>query len=105
MITINGIDWFILFVQPNNSRLKRSDGSLALGMCDNNNHRIYINQYLTGNMFKKVLCHEITHAAMFSYKINLTIEQEELIANFIATYGEEIISITNYLFKKLSERL
>lgn len=105
MITINGIDWSVLFVQPNSSRLQRSNGSSTLGMCDNNNHRIYINQYLTGDMFKKVLCHEITHAAMFSYGINLTIEQEELIADFVATYGEEIISITNYLFKKLAERL
>ena len=42
---------------------------------------------------------------MFSYQINLTLDQEELIADFIATYGEEIIDITNFLFNKLKERL
>ena len=56
-------------------------------------------------MLKKVLCHEITHAAMFSYNININVEQEELIADFVATYGEEIIDITNFLFNKIRERL
>ena len=32
---------------------------------------------------------------MFSYKVKLTYEQEELFAEIIANYGEEIINITN----------
>lgn len=52
-------------------------------------------------MLKRVLCHEITHAAMFSYNVELTYEQEELLADLLATYGSEIISITNEIFKKL----
>jgi uncharacterized alkaline shock family protein YloU len=53
-----------------------------------------------------VLCHEVAHAAMFSYGVDLTIEQEEIIVDIIATYGEEILKITNKLFKKLKyERL
>ena len=50
---------------------------------------------------KKVLCHEIVHAAMFSYNVDLILEQEELVADLIATYGEEIIDITNQMFKKI----
>jgi hypothetical protein len=42
---------------------------------------------------------------MFSYNVELTIEQEELLAELIATYGEEIVNITNILFYKLKERL
>lgn len=38
---------------------------------------------------------------MFSYNVFLTPEQEELLADLIATYGEEIIYITNKIFKKL----
>jgi len=38
-------------------------------------------------MIKKVLCHELTHAAMFSYNVELTLDQEELFADLIATYG------------------
>ena len=32
---------------------------------------------------------------MFSYNVYLSLEQEEVIADIIATYGEEIINITN----------
>ena len=52
-------------------------------------------------MLKKVLCHEIVHAAMFSYGVSLSLDQEEIIADIIATYGEEIINVTNKVFKKL----
>lgn len=32
---------------------------------------------------------------MFSYNIELNIAQEEVLADLIATYGQEIIAITN----------
>jgi hypothetical protein len=47
------------------------------------------------------ICHEITHAAMFSYNVELSPDQEELLADLIATYGDEIIFITNKIFKKI----
>ena len=84
--------------------LYRSDGSVTVGMCDNETRTIYIDSTLNGKFLKKVLCHELTHAAMFSYGIELSIEQEELLADLIATYGEEIILITNKIFKKLKEK-
>lgn len=52
---------------------------------------------------KKVLCHEITHASMFSYHVQLDLSQEELIADLISTYGDEIIDITNKIFKKIGK--
>lgn len=79
----------------------RSDGSLASGVCDNDTKCIYINENLNSSLMKRVLCHEITHAAMFSYETNLTVEQEELLADLIATYGQEIISKTNDIFQRL----
>lgn len=66
-----------------------------------NTHTIYIDNDINGFLLKRVICHELTHAAMFSYGIDLSIEQEELFADLIATYGEEIIDITNALFKSL----
>ena len=33
---------------------------------------------------------------MFSYNINLNIDQEEILADLIATYGQEIMNITTY---------
>lgn len=65
----------------------RSDGSYAIGACDNMAKAIYIREGLPSALIKKVLCHELTHAAMFSYDVELCLEQEELLADLIATYG------------------
>ena len=106
MFTINNIVWLLKFAPDYDSMLRRSDGSFAAGMCDNNTQTIYIDENLHGARLKKVLCHELSHAAMFSYGVDLTLEQEEIVADLIATYGEEIIHITNQLFHKLkNERI
>ena len=101
MITINGVSWELWFVSPYNNNLYRSDGSRTIGMCDSFTRRIYISETLRGYMLKKVLCHELVHASMFSYRVYLTEEQEELVADLLATYGEEIIEKTNLIFSKL----
>lgn len=101
MFLINGIYWKLAFVSPDYPLLQRMSGEFSIGACDNLTRTIYINETLTGKLLKKVLCHEITHAAMFSYNVQLTPEQEQLIADLISTYGEEIIYITNKIFNKL----
>lgn len=101
MFLINNIYWKLAFVDPNFPLLQRMDGSYTIGACDNLTRTIYINNMLQGMLLRKVLCHEITHAAMFSYNVDLTIEQEQLVADLIATYGDQIIYITNKIFTKL----
>ena len=81
--------------------LRRSNGNFTLGSCDDIVKSIYISEGLSKKKFKKVLCHELTHAAMYSYNVDLTYEQEELLADLIATYGQEIINETNIIFKRL----
>ena len=100
MFKINEIEWYVKFVHSDSQFLHREDGSLTIGMCDNSARTIYINEFLQGKELKKVLCHELTHAAMFSYEVYLTYEQEEMVAEIIATYGEEIIAITDMLVSK-----
>lgn len=102
MFEINHINWNIKLVSFNHPKVRRSDGSFALGACDDTTKTIYISEDVPSYKIKKVLCHEITHAAMFSYNVNLNIDQEELIADLIATYGEEIIAITNKIFTKIA---
>ena len=102
MIEINGIDWYLKFVNPNDIVLRTPNNLQTLGVCDNITKTIYLASNLKGAMLKHVLCHELVHAAMFSYGILLDYEQEELVANLIATYGEEIIIKTNEIFKRLS---
>lgn len=98
---INGIIWWVKCVPPTYPELLTADNDFALGCCNNRNKTIYIADGLGQKMFYKVLCHEITHAAMFSYGVKLTIDQEELIADIIATYGKEIIQVTNKVFEKI----
>ena len=104
MFKINGDEWKILFVPPNSIQLARSDGQRTFGVCDNDTKTIYINNSLNNTFLQKVLCHEITHAAMFSYGIELTLEQEELLADLLATYGQEVIYIANSLFNRIKEK-
>ena len=104
MIRINGIEWRVLMVSPTHPCLSRSDGVEVLGCCDNVDKAIYIDETLNDFYLKKVLCHELTHAAMFSYGIDLSYEQEEIVADLIATYGQEIIHMTNVIFKRLKEQ-
>lgn len=103
MIKINGEDWRVVFTSPVHPALIRSDGGLTIGACDDSNKTIYINEELPPHRMKKVLCHELTHAAMFSYNVELSLEQEELLADLMATYGQEIICTTNKVFKRIKE--
>ena len=104
MFKINGEMWRVLLVSPFHYSLLKSDGTYTLGVCDDRTKTIYINGDLNDEKFNKVLCHEITHAAMFSYNIELSLEQEEVIADLFATYGQEIIHITNQIFNRIKKK-
>ena len=103
MFNINGEDWTVMLVSSSHYMLSRSDGSVTIGSCDDITKTIYISDNLDDYTFKKVLCHEITHAAMFSYNIELSLEQEELLADLVSTYGQEIVHITNLIFRRIKE--
>lgn len=104
MFIINGEQWRVLFVPEHDVTLLKPNGSFAVGACDDYSKTIYLNNSLSGAYLKKVLCHEITHAAMFSYNVSLSLAQEELIAELMATFGAEIIDITNILFDYLKRK-
>lgn len=101
MFTINGERWFIALVAPDDMALMVRSNEFALGACYDNIKTIYISNQLHGDLFEKVLCHELVHAAMFAYDVILDLEEEELIAEIIATFGEEIIDITDILFDQI----
>ena len=103
MFNINGENWRVFLVSANHPMLIRSDGSYTIGACDDSTKSIYILEDLNDKYLKKVLCHEITHACMFSYDVELTIEQEEMLADLIATYGTQITHISNLIFNRLKK--
>lgn len=101
MFRINGEWWDIIPVPFYSPKLRRSDGGKTVAVCDDIDKAIYVENSLSGAFLKKVLCHEITHAAMFSYNVDLSIEQEEIVADLIATYGDEIVDITDEIYAKI----
>ena len=98
---INGIIWRVRIVPPTYPALLMNYDRFTLGCCDNTTKTIYIAEGLDEGKFYKVLGHEVTHAAMFSYQVLLTEDQEELLADIISTYGNEIVMVTNKVFKKI----
>jgi hypothetical protein len=98
---INGEVWQVRLVPAGHHSLRRPNGSASVGCCDDRLKTIFIDRTLHGRFFLEVLAHEITHAAMFSYNIEMTYEQEELVANMIAKYGHEVLSIADSVFKKI----
>ena len=103
MYQINGKTWYIRIVRSDSPMLMRSDGSYTVGMCDRTTQAIYISELLQGKFLRKVLIHEVCHSAMFSYGIDMSVEQEELFCDLVATYGDEIIGIVDNMFRLLSE--
>lgn len=101
MVSINGEEWRVVFASRHHPALIRSDGSWTIGCCDDITKTIYIYDQLDNFYLKKVLCHELTHAAMFSYNIDLSYEQEELLADLLATYGQEIVDMANKVFCRI----
>ena len=104
MFTINHEIWVVKFMQPYDEIFRMDNGEFTIGVCDDNTKTIYLSNLLRGEKLKQVLYHEIVHAAMFSYNVELDYEQEELLANLIAIYGKEIVQITDNIFKRLSRR-
>lgn len=98
---VNGIKWNVYKVPPNSIHLRRSDGVFTLGVTDWNKRTVYLSNMLYGAFLRKVYIHEVCHAAIFSYGINLDLEQEEFLCDFIATYGDEVFSIVDDLFGTL----
>ena len=103
MFNINGENWRVLIVSPMDPSLIGPSGRRTLGVCDDLSKTICIADGLAQKKMFKVLCHEITHAAMFSYNVVLSYAQEELLADLLATYGAEIIETANLIFHRIIE--
>ena len=95
--TINGTMWQVQYENPLSGELKRSDNVSVLGVTDRNTHTIYLSSALYGHMERKVLIHEVCHAICMSYDVHLPIEQEEILCDFVATYGDEVFGIVDMI--------
>ena len=101
---INEIRWRIFLVSPAHPILFTPWDTYAFGVCDKVTQTIYINETLSPSLIKKVLCHEIVHAFMFSYEIDLSYDEEELIANVISEYGEQILKYSSLIYQSIKQK-
>lgn len=103
MFKVNGEYWDIVFVEPNHPALKNE----TIAVTDDSRKKIYISIHVLFDdyLLRKVLYHEITHATMFSYNTVLSVREDELLADLVATYGQEIINIGNELFTKIKNKM
>lgn len=101
MFIINGIEWDIVWVNPNSKNLMRSDGSITIGMTDNNTKTVYINNRLDDYMTDKCLAHELCHVYAFSFDYFMDIETEEIVADFFSLFGRSMVYMLDDLVKIL----
>ena len=94
----NGNLWKIQYVNSMSNQLLRSDGSRTIAVTDNSVKTIYIADNITGELLLKVFCHELCHVWCFELSLHIPLEFEEIMADFIATYGRDIIQTADYLF-------
>ena len=97
IFSINGTNWRVQYENSNSSELRRSDNVSVLGVTDRNTQTIYLSDKLQGFMERKVLIHEVCHAICMSYDVYLPIEQEEILCDFVATYGDEVFDIVDMI--------
>ena len=95
---INGVRWRVRLVSPAHPLLLTPWKTHALGVCDKVTQTICIDETLSPQLLKEVLCHEIVHAFMFSYMIDLSYSEEELVAELMSKYGEHILEVTNAIY-------
>lgn len=101
--TVNNQEWDLVFVKPNSKYLMRSDGSITLGMTDNNAKTVFINDRINDYMKDKVICHELTHVFAFEFDYYMDIETEEIVADFMSLYGRRIIYLLDDLIEVLKK--
>ena len=95
IMNVNGINWKIKFTSS--ERDLTVNGTVRLGVTDRNTATIYLYDGLYGNLLRKVLIHELTHAWLFSYDYDLDVEVEELICSFVDTYAQDIVFMADDL--------
>lgn len=103
MFYINGIKWNVCFVNCDNPILyDYINNVFSVATTDLLTHTIYISNEIYGNFLYKVLKHEIYHCYEFSMTYDFPTYYEEIIADFIANYGEELIDIAQNVYEQIT---
>lgn len=94
---MNGHNWSVKFVHPQNPKLVDRTNILRVATTDPSDHCVYLSQALQGEFLRHVFVHELGHCTMVSFGLieeihrvvypEYWIEAEEWVCNFIADFG------------------
>lgn len=98
---INGLEWQLLSTEPNSDELKLDDdsGATNIGLTDYKNLEMYVDNSLNEQVLKRTIIHEVTHAYLFSYGFDALMSEEEL-CDFISSNAQNILNLSNSLYKR-----
>lgn len=99
--TANNQEWELVLVKPSSNELVRSDGSITIGMTDNVQKKVFINNRLNDYMFDKCLAHELCHVYAFSFDYFMDIKTEEIVADFFSLFGRSMVYMLDDLINVL----
>lgn len=98
---MGGKRWCVRIVPPSSPLLVDRTGRRTVAVTDPSTHIISVSSAISGDFLKRVLAHELTHAAMESHGINRAIRGmvppggvvpvQEMASNVVADYGARIV--------------
>lgn len=97
---MNGYLWRVRFTYPSDPVLIDRTGTMTVAVTDPGTMTIYLSDELSGDFLLRVLIHELSHCAMFSFNLlpeihrmvkkKYWIEAEEWCCNLLSDYGRMI---------------
>ena len=99
--SVNGQRWSVVYCNPLSNNLRRSDGSLTLGVTDNAVKIVFMSNRLKETQHEHVLAHELCHVICFEYDVNIPVDLEERLCNFMADHARELVDILDELLYAL----
>lgn len=99
-ITINRIDWEVLFTSSDNALLIDNNGTTAYEEC-----KIYMRRDMNQSKTRRILIHELTHAVEYSFglKDRASEDRHEDLADFLMYYADFIVATAGDIMAKVIE--
>ena len=102
-IKINNFNYKVRVVAPDNRNLLMEDGRYHFGVTEYREKEIYIANNLPAETFQNTLIHELTHAIIDAYGLLQIKWDDEVVADFVATYMFNMSEILDEVTKQLIE--
>lgn len=100
-VKINGSEWTVLWVKKGSNKLF-CDNTRCLGVTYFDEKRIYLDKGLSKGEFRKTVIHELVHAFLYEYDIDLEKagdKVEETVCGFVEERYKKILKLTEKILK------